>query len=172
MPGPDPRLPRSAGAGLKFWRERAVVIGPLPITADTVAAAAPPAFDSIASVPLPTPSAPRPVPFVAAGAPFDAKPSPSAGRSMAAHKSPPGKVALNRAGVADLTGVPGIGEKTAEAILAYRRAHGEFREVRELLNVKGIGEKKLEKMRAFLVLSPVDAEEPLRQASLSGISRR
>lgn len=76
------------------------------------------------------------------------------------------KVALNQAGIAELAQVPGIGEKTAEAILAYRKAHGPFMDLRELLHVKGIGEKKLERITPCLVLSPVREEEPARQAGL------
>jgi competence protein ComEA len=48
--------------------------------------------------------------------------------------------------------IKGVGEKTAAAILAYRRAHGPFRDVRELLQIKGIGEKKLEKLRPHIIL--------------------
>ncbi|MDB5049839.1 MAG: hypothetical protein JWO30_2910 [Fibrobacteres bacterium] len=63
-----------------------------------------------------------------------------------------GKVNLNRAEAAELTRVKGIGEKTAQAIILYRRVHGPFRDLRDLLQVKGIGEKKLEKVRSFLIL--------------------
>jgi competence protein ComEA len=63
-----------------------------------------------------------------------------------------GKVDVNRADAAALTRVKGIGEKTAQAILEYRKAHGPFRDLRELLQVKGIGQKKLEKLSPFLIL--------------------
>jgi competence protein ComEA len=63
-----------------------------------------------------------------------------------------GKVDLNRAPLAELTRVKGIGEKTAMAIVEYRAAHGPFRELRDLLQVKGIGEKKLEKLGPYLIL--------------------
>jgi competence protein ComEA len=63
-----------------------------------------------------------------------------------------GKVDVNRADASALTRVKGIGEKTAQAILEYRKAHGPFRDLRELLQVKGIGQKKLEKLSPFLIL--------------------
>jgi competence protein ComEA len=63
-----------------------------------------------------------------------------------------GKVDLNRAPLAELTRVKGIGEKTAMAIVEYRAAHGPFRDLRDLLQVKGIGEKKLEKLGPYLIL--------------------
>lgn len=63
-----------------------------------------------------------------------------------------GKIDLNRADAAGLMRIKGVGEKTAQAILAYRRAHGPFRAVRDLLQVKGIGEKKLEKLSPYIIL--------------------
>lgn len=38
----------------------------------------------------------------------------------------------------------GIGLARAAAIVAYRKEHGPFRSIEELLNVKGIGERTLE----------------------------
>lgn len=62
------------------------------------------------------------------------------------------KVDLNRAEASELTRVPGIGAKTARAIVDYRRAHGPYRDFRDLLQIKGIGEKKLEKLMPNLIL--------------------
>jgi len=50
---------------------------------------------------------------------------------------------LNRADVEVLQTVRGIGPKLAGAIIAYRRNHGPFRSLDELLQVKGIGPAKL-----------------------------
>ncbi len=59
-------------------------------------------------------------------------------------------VDLNAAGMAELETLPGIGPKLAERILSYRRDHGNFRAVGDLVNVKGIGPKKLERLRPFV----------------------
>lgn len=59
---------------------------------------------------------------------------------------------LNTATLEQLLIVPGIGEKTAELILAYREEHGGFTSVEQLLEIKGIGEKKLETMREYLTV--------------------
>jgi competence protein ComEA len=49
--------------------------------------------------------------------------------------------------------IVGVGEKRAEAIVAYRSEHGHFDSVDELTQVKGIGDKILEKNRENLRVS-------------------
>ena len=61
-------------------------------------------------------------------------------------------ISLNRATQAELESLPGIGEKKAQAILAYRDAHGRFRSYKELLEVEGIGEATLEGLLPYLTL--------------------
>lgn len=53
-------------------------------------------------------------------------------------------VDINTAGLEELMTLPGIGEKRARAILAYREEHGPFRYVEDLIQVSGIGESLLE----------------------------
>ena len=60
------------------------------------------------------------------------------------------KININTADVAELTTIPGIGPKTAEAIVAYRKDKGEFKKIDDLVEVKGIGPKKLENIRPYL----------------------
>lgn len=59
---------------------------------------------------------------------------------------------LNKADFDALCALPGIGEKKAQAILAYREAHGSFETLEELLNVPGIGEKTLQKLKNKVTL--------------------
>src|SRR5262249_10887812 len=54
---------------------------------------------------------------------------------------------LNRATKAELLQLPGVGEHTADAILAAREERGSFRKVDELREVKGIGPMRLERIR-------------------------
>ena len=56
---------------------------------------------------------------------------------------------INTADVYDLQRLPGIGEKRARAIVAYREANGPFRTVDELDNVEGIGEGILSGLREY-----------------------
>lgn len=53
------------------------------------------------------------------------------------------RVNLNTAGLDELMTLPGIGPKTAQAILDLREQLGAFRYIEELLHVRGIGEKTL-----------------------------
>ena len=69
--------------------------------------------------------------------------APSQGGTQAA-----GKISLNTATAQELTTLTGVGEKTAQAIIAYRDAHGGFTSIDELQQVKGIGPAK------FATISP------------------
>lgn len=64
-----------------------------------------------------------------------------------------GKLNLNSASIEQLAGLPGIGEKTAGNIYAYRIRVGKIKSLDELLNIKGIGEKKISKLKDFLTLN-------------------
>ena len=55
-------------------------------------------------------------------------------------------VNVNDANPIALTTLPGIGQVTAERIVAYRTEHGPFKSVDELVQVKGIGQKVMAKM--------------------------
>ena len=64
-----------------------------------------------------------------------------------------GKVDINRATAEELESLPGIGPKTAEAIIQYRDSNGPFKCVEDLLSVKGIGPKKLEKIKEHVTIT-------------------
>lgn len=62
----------------------------------------------------------------------------------------PGSIDLNTATEAELQRLPGVGPSMATKILDYRREHGRFASVEELLAVKGIGPKKLDALRDYV----------------------
>ena len=68
--------------------------------------------------------------------------------ATAAEKS--ARVCLNAAAKEELLALPGVGEKTAERILAYRDTYGKFVTVEQLLDVEGIGEGLLEQLRPYV----------------------
>lgn len=83
-------------------------------------------------------------------------PGPALGQSVGGESTPAkelvasGKIDINEANAAMLLQVPGIGPKTAEAIVDFRKRNGNFTTVDQLTEIKGIGSKKLEKIRPYL----------------------
>lgn len=61
-------------------------------------------------------------------------------------------VNLNTASLEQLIMLPGIGIKTAESILAYRKASGGFSRIDELMEVKGIGDSKFDKIKKYIFI--------------------
>ncbi len=57
---------------------------------------------------------------------------------------------LNTATKEQLVLLPGIGDSTADKILAYRKEHGVFKVIEDIMKIKGIGTKKFEKMKPFI----------------------
>lgn len=85
----------------------------------------------------PKPAAARPPPL-AAGA--------GAGKAFV------GAVNVNTATADELRALPGIGPKTASAVVMDRNDRGPFRTVDDLTRVKGIGQGKLAKLRPFVTV--------------------
>jgi competence protein ComEA len=56
------------------------------------------------------------------------------------------KININKATVAELVALPGVGEKTAVNVVEYRQAHGDFKSIDEIIQVKGVGEKTFAKV--------------------------
>lgn len=57
------------------------------------------------------------------------------------------KINLNTATAEQLSSLPGVGAKKAQAIVEYRTKMGKFKSVEDLTKVKGIGDKMLAKLR-------------------------
>jgi competence protein ComEA len=80
---------------------------------------------------------------------------------MAQGKQPPAHpLDLHVANVKELEQVPGIGPKTAQAIVDFRHKSGRFRRVEDRLAIKGISQRKLDKMRPYLKVSPPPPPPP------------
>ncbi len=59
---------------------------------------------------------------------------------------------LNSAGISQLELLPGIGNKTAQKIIKYRKKIGSFTELKDLIKVKGIGQSKFNNIKKFLYI--------------------
>lgn len=65
-----------------------------------------------------------------------------------------GPVNINTASIQSLAqNIKGVGVKKAQAIVQYRKTHGPFKRIDDIVKVKGIGPKLLEKNRADLRIS-------------------
>lgn len=62
---------------------------------------------------------------------------------------------LNRASAADLSLVPGIGEKTALEIVQRRQAMGKFATLSDLTTVPGLKERKLNGVKRYLTVGSI-----------------
>ena len=60
---------------------------------------------------------------------------------------------INTADAYDLQRLPGIGEKRAEAVAAYREEHGPFQSPEELMEVSGIGPGIFEDLRDYITVN-------------------
>lgn len=76
--------------------------------------------------------------------------SPPPGSSRPA--TPPAKINLNTATEAELDTLPGVGQVTARAILAWRSTHGRFTSIDQLSEIQGIGHSRLERLRARVTI--------------------
>lgn len=65
-------------------------------------------------------------------------------------QEPPVLLDINRASRQDWIALPGIGEKTADRIIAERERRGGFRSVEEIREIKGISTAKWERIKNSL----------------------
>lgn len=77
---------------------------------------------------------------------------PSAGRPLQIEKTSPAffRINLNEADRATLAQIPGVGEKLAAKIEAYRQEQGRIEDLRQLLEIPGVGPATLERLRPWV----------------------
>ena len=59
---------------------------------------------------------------------------------------------INTAEAEDFQLLPGVGPKTAERIIEYRKNNGKFKQKEGIMEVKGIGEGKFEKWKDLITI--------------------
>lgn len=79
---------------------------------------------------------------------------PRYGERPSATPTSPARLDLNTASVEALERLPGIGPRTAQAIVDYRLKHGPFRRLEDLLAIPGIGPATLERIRPWVTIHP------------------
>ena len=62
------------------------------------------------------------------------------------------KINVNTATAEQLDKIPGVGPKTANAIIQYRTQNGNFKTMDDLIKVKGIGPNNIKKIAPYLSL--------------------
>ncbi|MBT7864460.1 MAG: ComEA family DNA-binding protein [Gemmatimonadetes bacterium] len=72
--------------------------------------------------------------------------------AVAAETSADSTIAINSADLAAWDSLPGIGPRTATAIIEFRRQHGRFSSIDELTQVRGIGVGTVTRLRSRLRL--------------------
>ncbi|WP_059171205.1 helix-hairpin-helix domain-containing protein [Bacillus sp. FJAT-27445] len=63
-----------------------------------------------------------------------------------------GKININKADLAGLQGIPGIGPAKAAAIIEYREKNGPFKNPAQLKEISGIGDKTFDKLEASITV--------------------
>ncbi len=61
--------------------------------------------------------------------------------------SPQAKININTASLEELQTLPRIGPAIAQRIIDYRKEHGPFKKIEDLLKVQGIGERVFEQIK-------------------------
>ena len=78
------------------------------------------------------------------------QPSQEAAKSVASVPAA-ARINVNTADVLTLTGLKGVGEKKAQAIIAYRKQNGPFNSLEQLESVPGIGPSIIAKNKNLIV---------------------
>jgi competence protein ComEA len=75
------------------------------------------------------------------------------------------RIDLNRADRTELLQLPGVGPALAEQIEEYRRTHGDFRTVEDLVGVHGVGPATVERLRNWVCVQQTEGKDEPASAS-------
>lgn len=80
------------------------------------------------------------------------------------------KIDINTANLPQLTKLPGIGKTLAKQIIDYRKQHGSFKTLNDLLNVPGIGPSRLNRIKGQIALEEKREVQLSKKINLNTIS--
>ena len=83
---------------------------------------------------------------------FEARPDSASAGTQKLTAPPAVKININSAGADELIKLPGIGIKTAEKIIEYRKKNGLFVSTQRLMDVKGISSGKFDKIKDYIAV--------------------
>ncbi|MDE3137577.1 MAG: helix-hairpin-helix domain-containing protein, partial [Acidobacteriota bacterium] len=89
-----------------------------------------------------------------------------------AKKLPAKPIDLNRATLAQLEELPGIGPARARAILEFRQKNGPFEHVTDLLALPGIGRKRFDRLRPYVIVVPRKKQQEKKNSPRSASNRQ
>ncbi|MDH7511498.1 MAG: helix-hairpin-helix domain-containing protein [Clostridiales bacterium] len=62
------------------------------------------------------------------------------------------KININTASLSELQKLPRIGPQVAQRIIDYRKEHGNFKKIEEIMKVRGIGEKTYNQLKDLITV--------------------
>lgn len=69
-----------------------------------------------------------------------------------ASKASGNKININTASAKELQELPRIGPNVAQRIIDFRKEHGKFKRIEEIMKVKGIGERTFERIKNLITV--------------------
>ena len=69
------------------------------------------------------------------------------------------KIDINNADIEELKILPGVGPVIAKRIIEYRKIHGRFNTIEEIMKVKGIGKKKFKEMKDMITVKSTPSKK-------------
>lgn len=65
------------------------------------------------------------------------------------------RIDINRANSEQLQLLPGIGPAISKRIVEYRKIHGDFKTIEDIIQVKGIGPKTFQRLKDYLTVDTI-----------------